>query len=530
MPKRKRSVEDAVHNKLEKHRIAIFRAISSAKAAERKRFSARLREPGLTSQKKARLEREHNLLKSLDLRQVARNHLHSNLLRIKAVEASPDLPAELRAGQPKSTLSPEEITLHNNVISQLCNTPVARQALDRAVADVCETLGVRVAEKSKKARKNKRKDAEDQPSDRMASPGSSAEEEDDDDADNEEEPAASKNSKTKTKTKSAPPPREEDDGSDDDASEFEGFSSDGEDAEGQHSGGNFNGLDGSDEEGAISKYDNLLGGSSDDEEDEFDEEFLAKYKGREQVNLDDISLSGSTYGSDSEDEEEDEEGEEEESDAQSASASPPPKKVKNAAKSSGDKEKEFIKPTKAQEKEAKAAAKAKKAAKAAVKASKTGNSAFLPTLMGGYISGSESASDIDAPPKKSRRGQRARQAIWEKKYGASAKHLQKAAAKGGRDSGWDMKRGAVDSGDRSKGKWNKGGRGGGGGGGGGGRGPPSRDSRNTQGREVAERSRPAPKPTKKDDEGPLHPSWAARKKAKEAEKSVAFAGSKITFD
>lgn len=63
MPKRKRSVADAVQNKLEKYRIDIFRALSSAKVFERKRFSTKLREPGITVAKKTRLEREYVVLK-----------------------------------------------------------------------------------------------------------------------------------------------------------------------------------------------------------------------------------------------------------------------------------------------------------------------------------------------------------------------------------------------------------------------------------------------------------------------------------
>ena len=44
---------------------------------------------------------------------------------------------------------------------------------------------------------------------------------------------------------------------------------------------------------------------------------------------------------------------------------------------------------------------------------------------------------------------------------------------------------------------------------------------------------PAPPPKKKhnDDEGPLHPSWAAAKAAKDKKSvPVAFTGKKITFD
>lgn len=140
---------------------------------------------------------------------------------------------------------------------------------------------------------------------------------------------------------------------------------------------------------------------------------------------------------------------------------------------------------------------------------------FLPSLaMGGYVSGSES-EDPDAenesqqPVRKNRMGQQARRALWEKKYGAGAKHVraQKEKEKKDRDRGWDMKRGATGaSGGRN------------------------------------ERSRPRPqkdnaghghgqKQGKKEDDKPMHPSWEAARKAKEAQKAtMAFQGKKVTFD
>ncbi|RFU76735.1 bud22 family [Trichoderma arundinaceum] len=497
MPKRKRSVADTVQNKLEKYRIEIFRALSSAKVLERKRFSSKLHEPGITVAKKTRLEREYAVLKSLDLRQTARHHLHSNLLRIKAVETSDDIPEELRAGVPRPTLAQEEIALQNNVISMLCNAGPVRQALDRAVADICETLGVPVPTKSKRVR-NKRKDTEDQPADR--------DEQDEQDEEQSDEESVKPSAKAKKQRK---PVEEEPD----EESEFEGFGSDADEPR-----PTIEELGGSDQEAAVTKYDDLLGGSSDEEEEEFDEELLAKYRGTEQVNLDDISLSGS--GSEGEDE--DEEG----SVSIPGSRSPSPLPTKKLKTSIDDDDKPKPAASKSS-KEKKEEEKKKRAAKAAIKAARPGDSTFLPTLMGGYISGSESASDIEAPPKK-RRGQRARQAIWEKKYGASAKHLQKAAAKGGRDAGWDMKRGAVGPEDQGRGKpWKKGSR------------LPTRpaggDNRGySQGRGgnayQESKAPPAPKPTKKDDQGPLHPSWEARKKAKQAEKGAAFSGQKIVFD
>lgn len=434
-------------------------------------------------------------IKSLDLRQTARHHLHSNLLRIKAVETSEDIPEELRAEVPRPTLSPEEIALQNNVISILCSANSTRNALDRAITDICETLGVPVPTKSKRVR-NKRNDTEEQPADR----------EDDESGEEDVKPSADPKEKKKQKKKQEAAEEEPDS-----ESEFEGFGSDADVPR-----PTIEELEGSDQDTAVTKYDDLLGGSSDESEDEFDEELLAKYRGTEQVNLDDISVSGS--GSEAEDEDE----EDLESISGSRSPSPlPTRKPKKSADSDDEPKPEATK----SKKERKEEDKKKRAAKAALKAARPGDSTFLPTLMGGYISGSESASDIDAPPKK-RRGQRARQAIWEKKYGTKAKHLQNQAANGGRDAGWDMKRGAVGPEDQGRKPWKKDGRAPAGAGGRGGY---------SQGRGEAnshQESRPAPppKPVKKDNEGPLHPSWEARKKAKDQQKGVAFAGSKIVFD
>lgn len=393
---------------------------------------------------------------------------------------------------PRPALSPEEISIRNNVISILCNAGPARQALDRAIADICETLGVAVPTKSKRVR-NKRKDTEEQPADR---------EEDEDDDDDEDEDEGVEPSVKSSKKREAV---------DEEESEFEGFSSDADEPR-----PSIEELDGSDQENALSKYADLLGGSSDEDEEEFDEELLAKYRGTEKVNLDDISISGSG----SEDEGDDEEDKELESVTGSRSPSPLPTKKSKKSADNDDNQKPAVEKAAKTIKEKKEERK-KQAAKAAAKTARSGDSTFLPTLMGGYISGSESASDIEAPPKK-RRGQRARQAIWEKKYGSNAKHLQKAATKGGRDAGWDMKRGAVGPEDQSRGKpWKRGGR------------PAGGDSRGyPQGRggNVQEHNKPLPKPTKKDNEGPLHPSWEARKKAKEAQKSVAFTGQKVVFD
>ena len=168
------------------------------------------------------------------------------------------------------------------------------------------------------------------------------------------------------------------------------------------------------------------------------------------------------------------------------------------------------------------AAKKAKGTKASAEPAK--ETTFLPSLMmGGYWSGSEEASDDEAngPPKrKNRMGQQARRALWEKKYGAGANHVKKEQQqeKRNRDSGWDTKRGATD-----------GGRGGRGGRGGFGGRPQIRyNDRSGSGSGFTGGQGGKPKGPPK-DEGPLHPSWEAKRKQKE-QTTAAFQGKKVTFD
>jgi hypothetical protein len=164
-------------------------------------------------------------------------------------------------------------------------------------------------------------------------------------------------------------------------------------------------------------------------------------------------------------------------------------------------------------------------------ATKASTSTFVPSLnMVGYWSGSESeASDVEehVAPRKNRRGQRARQKIWEQKFGGSAKHLgEEAKAKQkGRDEGWDLRRGATGKGDdgwrKGKGSTWKG-----------------KDYNGENGGSnaipvaVVKRGTGVPikKNAGKDDAGPLHPSWEAKKVAKSKVAMVPFQGKKITFD
>jgi hypothetical protein len=270
------------------------------------------------------------------------------------------------------------------------------------------------------------------------------------------------------------------------------------------------------EEKSISQLDKLLGMDSDEDSEDDTEEVLIKGRTKKPstIELDPMEITTDEEGGDDQDldpmeltsdeaeasgsEEEfngfsDDEGQqssasddEADSDAESSASSvsrpPPGKKAKKA--------KGPLKPT---------------------------DSTFLPSLMGGYISGSESASDIDvAPERRNRRGQRARQAIWEKKFGEKAKHLQ-APAKG-RDAGWDLKRGAVDANSKP---WKRGIR------------NPLDKAKASSGANETELGPPKKEaaPRKRDDSGALHPSWEARRLAKAKEQmSAPFQGKKITFD
>lgn len=411
-------------------------------------------------------------------------------MKIKTIASAEKLPDDIKSGVPKPELEEEDrITLHN-VTSSLYNKPVVKEAMDKAIQAVCIALGVDLPGKGKRVRKGK-------------------EEKEDKETAVVEAPEA--------KQPEAPTPKEseveeveeiEEKEEDDEETDFDGFGSDDDDdVDDVQPTVELDSEEEVDEEDGFSRYSHLLGSSSEDDSDADDDDLdrFAKYRGTETVNLDDISVSGSA------------------SEGESNSDDEIPKQRQPSLSSSPEPQKKKV----------------KKIDSKTAKTIPTG-STFLPTLMGGYISGSESASDIDVAPTTKRRGQRARRAIWEKKYGSSAKHLVDAAMANNRDNGWDMKRGAVGADDGRRTPWKKGvsnpfdknanvdsap--------------PPRRKGGNSRGdsrqhqqyqQQQQQYQAPPRPPPKKDDEGALHPSWEARKKAKESQKGTAFAGAKITFD
>ncbi|KAJ4418942.1 hypothetical protein N0V85_001241 [Neurospora sp. IMI 360204] len=581
--KRKRTEEEDVEKVFAKYWGELHHALKTAKGFERQRQSKRLHDRSTPQDKKARIENEIVVLKSLDLYQAAHAHLCFSLLRIKRIADCPNLPEAVKRGVSKPVLTEEERTALHNVTSALCARQEVRTVTDKAIVGICKAMGIEPPEKKGKKGKNQPKEKDESKTEEAKEKGDNKTTKDkkgegkkDNKIDNKSKGKEKKDDKAKEKTKTKEKPAKK-----------EAVAEPNSDDDGEP-------VNEEEEEKVLSKYDDLLGGSSSesDADDEEEERFASKAAVKKRPiakELDPMEITDDEeggYGDDgdldpmeitddeaedgdseqdgdgsddefegfsdsevegsdpkhqeqSEDENEDNEEEEDDSDSDNSGIDAAPSKKKSKSSSTANTQK---------------------------LQNLTMDSTFLPTLMGGYISGSESASDVDvAPARKNRRGQRARQAIWEKKFKEEAKHLKKQ--QNARDAGWDMKRGAVESSDGKpwkkgslldiKNKGNDGGEEGGedkggdaqtggagaaaarggdrgrGGGGRGGRGGAGRGGSFGSGRgdAGAAPAPPARAPKKRDDSGPLHPSWEAKKKAKEKEMmSAPFQGKKITFD
>ncbi|KAH8104610.1 Bud-site selection protein [Cristinia sonorae] len=160
--------------------------------------------------------------------------------------------------------------------------------------------------------------------------------------------------------------------------------------------------------------------------------------------------------------------------------------------------------------------------KAAAKASGASTSTFLPSLSVGFTRGDSDSEpeEIDEAPKKNRRGQRARQAIWEKKYGRNANHVKK-----GQEEGYGN-RGGHHSGTASTDRRQQRGRGRG-------SAPPQMGHRAPPSRPQDGGWNSAPARPQVDDkkDKPIHPSWEAKRRLKEKQNAgiVPPQGKKIVF-
>ncbi|KAG5648315.1 hypothetical protein DXG03_004887 [Asterophora parasitica] len=170
-------------------------------------------------------------------------------------------------------------------------------------------------------------------------------------------------------------------------------------------------------------------------------------------------------------------------------------------------------------------------------------STFLPSLSVGFTRGDSDESDLsdsevkhgDIEIKKNRRGQRARRAIWEKKFGRNANHKKKEAEEQKDSRHSSEHRHQANAAHSSHGSFNK---------------APAR--KQSEGKAVPQYrqeadsgwsqraasqnsapDRPAPPARSfgRVEEKPLHPSWEAKKKMKEKQSAgiVPSQGKKITF-
>ncbi|KAK4457034.1 Bud-site selection protein [Cladorrhinum samala] len=556
MPKRKRSAEESVQSIFTRLRLDVFHALKHAKGFERQRQSKRLRDPKVTPDKKARIEKEIVVLKSLDLQQTAHAHLCSSLLRIKGIAESDKVPEEIKEGVAKPELTEEEKAALHNVTSALYNQEGVKKVIDEAIAAVCGAIGIPVPEKKTKSVKKK---PEEQKEEQKEEPKQVEEDtkkiEDkgsrEKSAESSKEKAKKKDEEEVREKKPKDPPKLEDELDSEElekgVDELEAMlgsdsESDDEDEDDDERASKMpeDDIDEDELEEAVSKMEGLLGSDSEDEEEEDEElekklaEARVKAKTPLPKDLDPMEItSDEEAGDEADDEDEDggldpmeitdeeplESEEADSSDSEEDGAEASSEEFEgfsdaNPASAGDDSSSEEEDEDESGSSSSGSRSPPRKRAKP-VKVKMDGNSLFLPTLMGGYISGSESASDVDlAPARKNRRGQRARQQIWEKKYKEKAKHLAKQST---RDAGWDLKRGAVDGDSKP---WKKG----------------IKNPLLKKSVSGANEIKVVPKETKtekraRDDVGSLHPSWEARRLAKEKERLTApFEGKKITFD
>lgn len=140
----------------------------------------------------------------------------------------------------------------------------------------------------------------------------------------------------------------------------------------------------------------------------------------------------------------------------------------------------------------------------------------LPALATGYFSGgSDDEDEVDndkivkeaTTTRKNRRGQRARQKIWEQKYGKKANHVQKENQRILNER--EQKQREFEERQRK------------------------REMKARLAKEAEEANQSAPKLEKKPSTSftqKMHPSWEAKKAAEEKRKAIKFTGKKITFD
>jgi len=446
------------------------RALKTAKGFERQKLGKRLKNAtdAAKTEDVERINREIEVLKAMELGVLVEGHLWKTLGKVKAFAENEELleaKSSLKTTEEAPELGEEEKKAWGNITSGMFNMKPVKDAMAQIVADMYATLGIPppVSTKEKKIM---------------------------------DKGEGGKPVKSILKSILTPTLKNSESLGEDGA-DWEGFESGDEEVQILDNAGSENEADNAEggtrmedddiDDEVLNKYQELLGGSSDEES--FDEElYKSRRKSPPSTRL-------------------------------SLSLSPSPSPSPSLADSNSDSDSEAV------------AIKSKSKPPKTATQQPPKTSTFLPTLMGGYWSGSESsASDIEDDPKsslpirKNRPGQMARRAIWEKKFKSKANHITQgqATVEEVRNSKKKDDRGAHRG---------RGGRGRGGFGRGGGDSGVTREAR----REFTTGDNAMPlgdkkRRGKKDDVGVLHPSWQAAKKAKTEQKTATFAGKKVVFD
>ncbi|CAK7564245.1 MAG: hypothetical protein SEPTF4163_002132 [Sporothrix epigloea] len=497
-----------------------------------------------------KFEREMQVLKELDYEVSARVHLANAMMRTRGLAEAPgplgahlQLASEVLSQRIKAYRT-EDI---HNVTSALYNRPFVRDAVVKAVRSMCQLLGVPPPEKNA-GRQSRGKNDNDskEKRDKIVA----------------EENAVATETQTNTRVNTGNP-RSLASGKDDETSDS---------TEEKEDNTEYSAKDDEAIERELAKYDSMLGGSggeesasddSDDsdndsdnglDDDEVVAKLRAKYKAAVAKGLwrdDGNEISDEEDGSDEDEDEDVEDGEDEDEFAGFSTDEDDGSDKEKELEDHKDATDEYSSESESDDDV--------RPRKRAATSSSVGGSHFLPSLMGGYVSDGDDGSDdgvrratiaddeaaaerMLGGPRKNRRGQRARQAIWEKKYKLLAKHVLEAEKTGkpndkkgkkdskdktGKSGGWDAKRGAVDASDAPRWMRRKMGLTGRVGPMGGGSSAKSAQASKIAGGSNGKTNNPN---ANAQVSGTLHPSWEAARKAKDKAQTAAFEGKKIVFD
>ncbi|KAF3207231.1 hypothetical protein TWF192_005079 [Orbilia oligospora] len=443
--------QSTISQKIHHSRTLLKRALKTAKGFEQQKLGKRIKaarkgkdqkntsknnkKDGKEGRKEEdeveRLEKEIEALKHIDLAELATRHLNKLLVKNRPLSNSRYFPPEIAKEVEEQAKTPVPTGPVANVCARMLNANPVKESVKEIIGNLSRLLGIEggnedsgkpTKESEKAEKKVKESKAVIHGADKEFEDEGDNSEEDDSEAsskDNSEDavihPSMLKNLAAKYLRNSGAVSSDEDEDEDDDDDRIAWSSEDDDDGEGE---------DEDEEDISESEDDRPRGRSM--SITPIPEDELRKIEALEDEALD-INLS-------------DEEGEGEEG-SDSDVSSPPPKKSEKS--------------------------KPKKQAAPALAPAPTGplkSSSFLPTLMTGYISGSDSdaASDISAenksrkskkkgPPekkiRKNRMGQQARRALAEKMYGTGANHVKKAKeekeakvkAKEDRKKAWEEK-------------------------------------------------------------------------------------------